>query len=86
MGGIDIPIHWGEDFYLANKLARAGYKVIIEEDPLYHATHLDTREWIHKDRLRSRDFSRTGGYEGLTRSDPKSLIASSRLFFLRLIY
>lgn len=62
VGGIDVSIHYGEDFYLAGKLARHGYKVVIDEDPLYHLSHSSLGEWLAKERQRTRNFRETGYY------------------------
>jgi glycosyltransferase involved in cell wall biosynthesis len=60
VGGIDRPIRDGEDLYLANKLAKSGYSVVLHEDPLYHATHVSIQELVSKDRVRARLFQGEG--------------------------
>jgi len=78
VGGIDIPIQSGEDFYIATKLFRRGYKVAVHEDPLWHETHQTLHEWIRTDRRIHRHL-RVSGFNLLTGESSMTQYASRQL-------
>lgn len=56
VGGFDRRLPWGEDFDIAKKLKKRGYKVIFHEDPLFHDTMRDPSEFLRKQIMGSRTF------------------------------
>jgi glycosyltransferase involved in cell wall biosynthesis len=55
--GIDIDIHEFEDYYLAHKLKKSGYKVLYFQDPLWHDSHTTLREIVKKEFSRAKTSS-----------------------------
>jgi len=65
-GGYDENTHWGEDFNLALKLKKQGYKLVYVKDPIYHDTDmgLSVEKFIRKQIMGMRTFSRDN-FEGM---------------------
>jgi hypothetical protein len=70
IGGIDRTIHWGADFFWAQKLKEKGYQVMFYPDPLYHDTMKTFLTFLKKQIHGAKTFS-THGFEsmGLSTSD-----------------
>ena len=60
IGGIDRSIHWGADFDWAQKLKDNQYQVIFIKDYIYHNTMRSVREFIKKQFVGAKTFTKTG--------------------------
>jgi len=60
VGGFNRKLPWGEDFDIAKRLRKNGYKVVFHEDPLFHETMMTIREFLEKQILGARTFLGTG--------------------------
>jgi glycosyltransferase involved in cell wall biosynthesis len=58
VGGIDVDMDYGEDFYLARKLKAAGFKVVLNPEPIVHVSHTTWHEILQKELRRNRSFAR----------------------------
>ena len=72
IGGINKSIHWGEDFDWARRLRDRGFKVVVSEEPLYHDTMRSLGEYVKKQIIGARTFSKTGF--GIMDSSKKDII------------
>jgi glycosyltransferase involved in cell wall biosynthesis len=48
VGGFNVTIRWGEDFDLTRKIIAKGYKVAVNDDPIFHDSMRTLREFTSK--------------------------------------
>jgi len=70
IGGINILLHWGEDFDWAKKLKERGYSVIFISDPIYHNTMRTLKQFYDKQFMGANAFTKSGfGMMGLSKKE-----------------
>jgi glycosyltransferase involved in cell wall biosynthesis len=70
IGGINILLHWGEDFDWAKKLKDRGYSVIFISDPFYHNTMRTLKQFYNKQFVGANTFTKYGfGMMGLSNKE-----------------
>jgi len=70
IGGINISLHWGEDFDWAKKFKDKGYSVVFISDPIYHNTMRTLKQFYKKQFFGANTFTRSGfGLMGLSKKD-----------------
>ena len=70
IGGINILLHWGEDFDWAKKLKDRGYSVIFISDPIYHNTMRTLKQFYDKQFMGANAFTKSGfGMMGLSKKE-----------------
>ena len=70
IGGINISLHWGEDFDWAKKFKDKGYCVVFISDPIYHNTMRTLKQFYKKQFVGAKTFTKTGfGMMGLSKKE-----------------
>jgi len=70
IGGVNVLLHWGEDFDWAKKLKDRGYSVIFISDPIYHNTMRTLKQFYDKQFMGANAFTKSGfGIMGLSKKE-----------------